>query len=433
MTNAPTQDPVRRPAGPVGRVSVEVPAMPGWPCWEALREERAFLFRRLADQGRWLLFVGERSWGSKPRFSHADDHGVYRALDWSYGHCAYDLKNELETLVTRHPDPFGYPTSRWSVPRWVVEGTPDRVVLHAHAADLEEGLGFCRQLFGPAPSTGLDQQLDWALDTPRDRYLQQVESLMDHIQLGDIYEVNHCVSRHAHAPGFDPFAAFGKLLERTDAAFAAFHRMGDRFGLCASPERFLHFVGRRVIAQPMKGTRPRSRDAAEDARLAQELAHDAKERGENIMAVDVMRNDLARVSSPGSVAVEELCAVRPHARVHQMTSTISAELRSDATPWDAVRAAFPMASMTGAPKIRAMELIDALEDRARGLFSGTLGHFSPDGTGDLNVVIRTVLHDAATGHTSLTTGSAITAACDPAAEWEECELKARSVIDALGP
>ena len=151
------------------------------------------------------------------------------------------------------------------------------------------------------------------------------------------------------------------------------------------------------------------------------------------MARDVMRNDLSRVAASGSVQVEALCAVQAHPRVHQMTSTVTARLRTGLSPIDAVRAAFPMASMTGAPKVRAMELIDAAEDQARGLYSGTLGYFAPDGTGDLNVVIRTLLHHAGTGLTALSTGSALTALSDPALEWEECEVKARSVIDAIGP
>ena len=181
----------------------------------------------------------------------------------------------------------------------------------------------------------------------------------------------------------------------------------------------------------MKGTRPRSTDAATDREAAQELANDTKERSENIMALDVMRHDLSRIAASGTVKVTELCAVRSYPRVHQMVSTVEATIRHGLEPMDVLRATFPMASMTGAPKVRAMELINEVEEGPRGLFSGSFGFFAPDGTGDFNVVIRTVLFNASSGRLSLTTGSAITAQCLPEQEYEECQVKARSVIDAL--
>jgi para-aminobenzoate synthetase component 1 len=165
--------------------------------------------------------------------------------------------------------------------------------------------------------------------------------------------------------------------------------------------------------------------------LKAELAADPKERSENIMALDVMRNDLSQVAMPRSVKVEELCAVRSYPRVHQLVSTVTMQRRPGTGPFDVVNAAFPMASMTGAPKHRAIQLIDAFEDQRRGLYSGTLGFFAPDGTGDLNVVIRAVRYDMTTGLARLSTGSALTAQCDPVKEWEECAVKARSVIEAL--
>jgi para-aminobenzoate synthetase component 1 len=201
--------------------------------------------------------------------------------------------------------------------------------------------------------------------------------------------------------------------------------------LSASPERFLALDGDRVIGEPMKGTRPRSADATTDARLKQELLHDPKERSENIMALDVMRHDLSRIAATASVRVEELCAVRSYPRVHQLVSTVSATMAPGITLYDVVRAAFPMASMTGAPKERAMELIRIAEGAPRGAFSGTLGFMDPDGMADLNVVIRALVFDRRSGSVSLRTGSALTAHCDPSAEWEECQVKARSVIDAL--
>ncbi|MBK6893465.1 MAG: anthranilate synthase component I family protein [Flavobacteriales bacterium] len=272
----------------------------------------------------------------------------------------------------------------------------------------------------------------WTRTTTKERYLEQVRKLLVHIHRGDIYEVNYCTQRTAQLPEFDPYAAFAKLLAHSDAPYAAFLRVGDHFALCASPERFIRIEGDRAISQPMKGTRPRGRSMAEDAALAEELALDPKERSENIMALDVSRNDLSRIAAPGSVQVEELCAVKTYKNVHQMVSTVSARIREGITPMDILRATFPMASMTGAPKVRAMQLIDEAEDMRRGLFSGTIGFFLPDGTADLNVVIRTLTWDASTGRASLISGGAITAASDPVQEYEECEHKARTVLNAFG-
>ena len=303
-------------------------------------------------------------------------------------------------------------------------------MLHVFSNDLDAGRKFCDQLFSD-PFNDHRSKLEWRERIGREEYLLHAQRLMDHIQRGDIYEVNLCTERTARAEHFDPYGAFARLLEHSDARFAAFHRLGDRFALCASPERSLAFDRELVTAQPMKGTRPRSNDPIEDLRLANELAADRKERSENIMALDVMRHDLSKIAASGTVKVKELCAVQQHRNVHQMISTVTAAMRPEVTPIDVVHACFPMASMTGAPKFRAMQLIDGAESARRGLFSGSLGFFAPDGTGDLNVVIRTIFYDATTGECSLFTGSALTAQCDPQKEWEECELKARSVINAL--
>jgi para-aminobenzoate synthetase component 1 len=391
--------------------------------WPALQAFDTFLYRRVADRDREVLAVGCHTQVSAPHFT---PQGA--AVDWIFGHLCYDLKEQLEGLPSRHPPEGDFPLEHWFVPRWVIERVGGTWSLHALPGDEEEGLRFVSDLFPEERPAQRTTPLHWERDTSRERYLERAAHLLRHIQRGDIYELNYCTRRRAQAVGWDPYTAFGAMLLRSDAAFAGFHRLGQRFALCASPERFLSFTGDRMVGQPMKGTRPRSMDPMEDARLAAELAADAKERSENIMALDVMRHDLSRVAASGTVRVEELCAVRPHASVHQMTSTVSARLRPGLDPMDAVKAAFPMASMTGAPKYRAMQLIDEAEDQRRGLFSGTLGFFAPEGTADLNVVIRTILYDAAAGMASLTAGSALTATCDPAMEWEECELKARSVI-----
>jgi para-aminobenzoate synthetase component 1 len=403
-------------------MSPEAPANPpGTLNWSALAAHDQFLVRRLGRSGDWLVAVGACSLHDSP------PPGL-----WSHGHVAYALKDEIEPLRSRLAPENELPVCQWAVPHTVLRiGSGSAEVLE-HGDDPVGAQQFLRDLCRApqgAPSAPLT---GWRLRTDRDRYLAQLARALAHIQRGDVYELNFCVERSTEAPGWDPYAGFARLMAANPAPYAAFHRCGDLFALCASPERYLRIAGGRITAQPMKGTRRRHADPQEDARLALELAHDAKERSENIMAVDVMRNDLSRVAAPRSVVVDELCGVHAYPHVHQMISTISADLGEGQSTWDAVRASFPMASMTGAPKLRAMELIDELEDMPRGLFSGTLGIVTPEGDTDLNVVIRTVTYDASTGRASLITGSAITAGSDPALEWEECMLKANSVLNALG-
>jgi para-aminobenzoate synthetase component 1 len=350
----------------------------------------------------------------------------------AFGHVGYDLKNEFEDLSSRHPEQDGFAVMQWWSPRFIIYIRKGKVVLHAGEADLPEGRSLLKELTAaPAPAAPFTPAV-WTRTTSRERYLEHVRTLLGHIQRGDIYEVNYCTQRTAVLEDFDPYAAFAKLLAHSDAPFSAFLRSGEHVALCASPERFLRIEGDRLVSQPMKGTRPRGRSMAEDAALAEELARDPKERSENIMALDVARNDLSRIATSGSVQVEELCAVKSYPNVHQMVSTVAARIRPGISVMDVLRATFPMASMTGAPKIRAMQLIDEVEDMRRGLFSGTIGYFLPDGTADLNVVIRTITFNATTGHASVISGGAITAASDPAQEFAECELKARSVLNALG-
>lgn len=447
-----------------------------------------FLFKRAGSGQRLLVAAGQRAVFHR---SVPEEGACFPALksfllehhDWAFGHLAFDLKNEVEQLSSRHPALVEFPLATWVVPRFVLELEGERAVLWVWEEDREEGERWMEEFTSPLPVGGgqgecishaeregcagnaplsrADSEALWRrrpgavhelesagpfpplprrgaggeavfhLRTTKADYLRNVSRILRHVQHGDVYEMNYCVERAADMPDWDVYAAFERLLERLDPPHAAFYRIGDRFALCASPERFLRIENGVVIAQPMKGTRPRHADPGRDRQLADELADDPKERGENVMAVDVMRNDLARTARSGSVRVEELCAVRSYPRVHQMISTVRSELAHGLHPVDVLAAAWPMASMTGAPKVRAMQLIEEVETMRRGLFSGSLGIFDPQGNTDLNVVIRTVLYDVASGRASLCTGSAITALCDPAQEWEECELKARSVLEAL--
>ncbi len=390
--------------------------------WRALAAFDQVLVRRSADTGEWVIGMGV--------VPSADPFGNgYGAI----GHLSFNYADATDRIQSRHVPDGSFAEHEWWAPELLVQCREGTATEWTQGLSAQANNGRWRtELFSPMVSAPPPPRANWQRHTPKERYLRNAELLLHHIQQGDIYEVNYCTERSAMVPGLDPFDAFERLLRHTDAPYAALYKRGHHFALCMSPERYLRIEGRTVTTQPMKGTRKRGASADVDVELIHELTTDAKERSENIMAVDVARHDLSRVAASRSVHVPELCAVKTYPHVHQMVSTVRAELREGLNAWDAVRATFPMASMTGAPKLRALQLIDQVEEQPRGLFSGALGYQLPDGTMDLNVVIRTITYNASTGRASLITGSAITALSDPAAEWEECELKARSVLNALG-
>lgn len=398
---------------------------PQGPDWRVLERFPVAMARYVGDRSEWVIGIA----CSMPRFRSTppDPDGT-----WWCGHLRYEHPNGIDTLAHRLAQVDGFPLSAWWQPERVVHVVEGEAHLYAEA-DTEDCRKFFSDLVSPFHPGEVGAPVLWRRTTGQDRYLAQLGSLLQHIHRGDIYEVNHCTERTATIHDMVPGAVFARLLGDRPAPFATFYKLGDRFAIGASPERFLALSANGgVRSQPMKGTRPRDIDPLKDAALAEELAADPKERSENVMAVDVARHDLGRVAVPGSVRVEQLCAVYAYPKVHQMVSTVRAQVLPGTPLEQVVDAAFPMASMTGAPKLRAMQLIDATEDQPRGLFSGTVGFIRPDGTADLNVVIRTITYDAGTGRASLITGGAITAASDPLREWEECELKARSVLGLLG-
>jgi para-aminobenzoate synthetase component 1 len=210
-----------------------------------------------------------------------------------------------------------------------------------------------------------------------------------------------------------------------------YFKNNDQFLISASPERFLKKEGVNIISQPIKGTAKRSTSIEDDEILKSNLIQDPKERSENVMIVDLVRNDLSRIAKKGSVKVEELCGIYSFKQVHHLISTIKAELKPNISPVEAIKATFPMGSMTGAPKISAMQIIESLEFTKRGLYSGAVGYFTPDGDFDFNVVIRSILYNAAKSYISFSVGSAITAKSDPENEYQECMVKAKAMRNVL--
>ena len=255
--------------------------------------------------------------------------------------------------------------------------------------------------------------------------------MQEYIHRGDMYEANFCMEFFAENAHIHPFEKFEKLTTISKAPFTVFLKNNQQFLLSASPERYLKKVGERLISQPIKGTAQRFLDAVEDEKSKNQLASDPKERAENIMITDLVRNDLSRTAQQNSVQVEELCAVYSFLQVHQMISTITSKLDSQYSVIEAIKNSFPMGSMTGAPKVSAMKISEELEETKRGLYSGAVGYFTPTADFDFNVVIRSILYNQENKYVSFSVGSAITAQSVPEKEYEECILKAKAMSEVL--
>jgi anthranilate synthase component 1 len=261
-------------------------------------------------------------------------------------------------------------------------------------------------------------------------YLANIAACQEAIREGEAYQL--CLTTEAEITGsFDPVAVYARLRAQSPSHHGALLRIGGISLLSSSPERFLEVSPEGVVrTHPIKGTRPRAADAASDARLRDELLASDKERAENIMIVDLMRNDLARVSEPGSVTVPSLLDVESYPQVHQLVSSIEGRLRHGLDGIDAIAACLPAGSMTGAPKQRATEILDTLERRARGLYAGAFGYLGRDGRVDLAMTIRSIVLDERGA--TIGTGGGITALSVPAEEIAEARLKAAALLAALG-
>lgn len=267
--------------------------------------------------------------------------------------------------------------------------------------------------------------------TNRVEYIKRVNDLKHHIHIGDIYEINFCVEFEAKDVELDPISVFLKLNELAKAPYAALAKLDDTYILSASPELFLKRKGESLITKPIKGTAKRSSDAHEDENLKQQLHLSLKERTENVMIVDVARNDLSILAQRATVTVPKLYNIETYQTVHQMVSSVQCKLKPDQTFEDIITATFPMPSMTGAPKIRAMQLIDEYEQFKRKEYSGALGYVDEKGDFTLSVLIRTIVYNSKTKRLSFAVGSAITHLCDPEKEYEECLLKAKALLKAI--
>jgi para-aminobenzoate synthetase component 1 len=332
-------------------------------------------------------------------------------------------------LSSEKQDKIGFPSFFFFVPEFLLQINGDQLLIEGEN---------CEKIYNeivqqdnklPLLSTlTLQQKLS------KELYIEKIKRLQQHIVKGDCYEINFCQEFFAEDASIDAVDIFQKLIGVSPNPFSALYKLNDRYLICASPERFIAKKGSKIFSQPMKGTSKRNlQNKEEDDRLKKELQQSAKERSENVMVVDMVRNDLSKICTESSVKVDELFGVYTYPQVHQMISTISGEIKPEIKFSEIIGATFPMGSMTGAPKYRVMELIDEYELSARGIFSGSVGYISPGGDFDFNVVIRSIMYNASKKYLSCQLGSGITFYSDPEKEWEECLLKGEAIKKVLTP
>jgi para-aminobenzoate synthetase component 1 len=347
---------------------------------------------------------------------------------WVTGFFGYDLKNEVEEVTSANPDNLQFPDLYFFVPQYLILIKGNEVEIIADDAEKVLELIADQKDLPIAQTPGVNIQSRFT----KKAYINTVKKIQEHINRGDIYVTNFCQEFFAEHAVIDPLPVFLKLNEISPNPFSAFFKLNDKYVLCATPERFLAKHGNKLISQPIKGTAKRGATEAEDALIMQELRNHTKELQENVMVVDLVRNDLTHSAKYGTVKTEELFGIYSFKHVHQMISTVVCDLRSDVSPVQALKNTFPMGSMTGAPKISAMQLMEQYEQSRRGIYSGAIGYFSPEDDFDFNVVIRTMLYNSENKYLSFHAGSAITYHADAEKEYDECLLKAQAIMEVLG-
>jgi para-aminobenzoate synthetase component I len=377
----------------------------------------------LATGSREAVFTNHNAWEGLKVFFEKNKG------KWMFGQLSYDLKNQTEQLRSGHKDRIAFPLLHFFVPLLMIQIKGKEVIIHAGSFSEAEKIYY--SLLKEKLPLSKDKALVFKHTESKEEYLQKVRKILNHIHRGDVYEMNYCIEFFAERAEISPEETYLALNEHSAAPFSALYKLNNRYLISASPERFLAKRAGKLFSQPVKGTIKRGSSREQDRQLMEALQNDPKERSENIMIVDLVRNDLSRSCEAGSVLVDELCGIYTFPHVHQMISTVSGKLKNDIHPVDAIKNAFPMGSMTGAPKVRAMQLIEDYEQTKRGLYSGSVGYINPSGDFDFNVVIRSIQYNMEEKYVSVMAGSAITSLSEPEKEYEECLLKAEALLKVL--
>ncbi len=354
--------------------------------------------------------------------------------DYIFGHLSYDLKNATENIKSSNFDGLEFSDLHFFQPKKIfkIQGS-ELVMSYLFLCNDELQRDFEEILSEKINLDSANKVSDLSIQAriSEENYLAKASKVLEHIQRGDIYEMNLCMEFFAENAKIDPFQIYQNLNEISQPPFAAFYKLNDKYCLCASPERYIRRKYNKIISQPIKGTARRGLEIIEDNAIKNLLSENEKERSENIMIVDLVRNDLSKTAVKSSVEVEELCQMYTFKQVHHLISTVVSEVDSATSGAEIIRTTFPMGSMTGAPKLSAMEIIEKYEETKRGLYSGSIGYFEPNGDFDFNVVIRSILYNKTAKYVSFSVGSAITAASVSALEYEECLLKANAMRQVL--
>ncbi len=366
--------------------------------------------------------VGEGDWDQLKAF--IDKHSGETPV---FGYLTYDLKNQLEVLQSLHTDYIDFATSFFFAPVHLIliDNQRQLMVMSDFADEI------MKEIESVVIAPNIPQKLQMTAKVSRQEYINKVSQIKENIIKGDIYELNYCVEFYNENAKIDPLQTYFALQEISPTPFACFFKWENRYLISASPERFIRKSLNKLFSQPIKGTVRRSEDPIKDLELIENLRNSEKEKAENLMIVDLVRNDLAKSSINGTIAVDELYGIYSFKQVHQMISTVSSTIIDGIHPVDAIENAFPMGSMTGAPKVMAMKLIEQYEQTKRGLYSGSVGYFAPNEDFDFNVVIRSIQYNANNNYLNFEVGSAITFDSHAEQEYEECMLKAQAMLKAL--
>ena len=352
--------------------------------------------------------------------------------DYIFGYLGYDLKNDIENLNSYNLDGLDFSDLKFFRPKKIffIKGNTLEIQYlfpfkKEIKLDLKQISSFSNKPVSKQKPISILNRIS------KKEYGKKVENILKHIRQGNIYEVNFCQEFYAENTSINPLNVYQNLNHISSPPFATFLKFKNHFLLSASPERFVKRQGNTIISQPIKGTAKRLQNKEEDLKLAKKLFNDPKERAENIMIVDLVRNDLSKTAIRGSVQVEELCKIQSFKQVHQLVSTVVSTVETKKNSVEIIKSLFPMGSMTGAPKISAMKIIEEQESTKRGLYSGAVGYFAPNNDFDFNVVIRSILYNENKKYVSFTVGGAITSKSVVEKEYEECLLKADAMKKAL--
>jgi len=342
-----------------------------------------------------------------------------------FGYFSYDLKNDIEKLESDNKDNLLFPELHFFIPKYVLKIKGNILSIISCENNIDD---IYNEILSQELNNNNISENKFTPVFTKNEYINTVNKLKQHIQFGDIYEVNFCQEFYSNLPQIVPTKVFSELIDISPTPFSTYYKVDNKYLMSATPERFVTKKSNKVFSQPIKGTIKRDSNIEQDNALITQLKNDTKELSENVMIVDLVRNDLSRIAKKGTVKVDELFGIYTFPQVHQMISTVSAEVEEGIDNVEIIKNMFPMGSMTGAPKIRAMKLIEEYEQTKRGLFSGSVGYFAPNGDFDFNVIIRSLFYNSDKNYLSFQVGSAITINSDAEKEYDECLVKAKAIL-----